>query len=63
MVAKFNPIRLGKRKVSRELSQVPSPTCNVSDEYVLLPGAVSPLFDDIVAAISSTWRRRRRISS
>ena len=41
MVAKFSPTRFGKRKSSRPLSQVPSPTCKVLDEYELLPGGAS----------------------
>lgn len=35
-------MRLGSKKVSRPLSHVPSPTCSVFEEYVLLPGSASP---------------------
>lgn len=42
IVSKFTPMRLGSKNVSRSLSHVPSPTCSVFEEYVLLPGAASP---------------------
>jgi hypothetical protein len=38
MVSKFNPIRLGRRKVFLVESHVPSPTVKVLELYVLLPG-------------------------
>jgi hypothetical protein len=41
MVAKFNPTRFGRRKVFFPVSHVPSPTCNVLEEYELLPGGAS----------------------
>ena len=54
IVAKFRPTRFGNRKSSLELSHVPSPTCNVFDEYVLLPGGASCGAGDI-AGYSSAW--------
>jgi hypothetical protein len=41
MVAKFSPTRFGRRKVFFPVSHVPSPTCNVLEEYELLPGGAS----------------------
>lgn len=41
MVAKFKPTRLGNKKVFFSVSHVPSPTCNVFEEYELLPGGAS----------------------
>ena len=48
MVSKLSPIRFGRRKVSRPVSHVPSPTCKVFEAYVLLPGAVRSELDDIL---------------
>ena len=48
MVAKFNPTRLGNRKVFLSESHVPSPTCSVFEEYELLPGGASD--EDILVA-------------
>jgi hypothetical protein len=41
IVAKFKPTRFGRRKVFFPVSHVPSPTCNVLEEYELLPGGAS----------------------
>jgi len=41
MVSKLSPTRLGSRKVFLDVSQVPSPTVIVSEEYELLPAGVS----------------------
>lgn len=73
IVSKFSPIRLGNKKVSRPVSQVPSPTCSVFDEYVLPPAAVKSESDILVAAIEvfcdckylecRDYRRRSRVIS
>lgn len=49
IVAKFSPIKLGRRNVSRSESHVPSPTCKVFEAYVLLPAAVSPESEGIMS--------------
>lgn len=41
IVAKFKPTKFGSKNVSLPASQVPSPTCSVSELYVLLPGGAS----------------------
>lgn len=41
IVAKLTPTNGGNRKSSLPASQVPSPTCNVCELYVLLPGGAS----------------------
>lgn len=51
IVSKFSPIRLGKRNVFRWESHVPSPTCKVLDEYVLLPGGANSGEGDMVQAL------------
>jgi hypothetical protein len=48
IVSKFSPTRFGSKKSFLPLSQVPSPTFRVFEEYVLLPGAASCGEGDIV---------------
>lgn len=48
MVAKFKPTRFGNKNVFFSVSHVPSPTCNVFEEYELLPGGANCGEGDII---------------
>jgi len=53
IVAKFNPTKLGSRKLSLPASHVPSPTCIVAELYELLPGGASCGEGDMMLLLQS----------